>query len=786
MTTHGATLRCDDERRRDEAVAAGLNGIDFVEVATADQQTLHVEFLAPLPGESGGPATPALTSDNVRIEGGVRVVGVRIDSVTASGSRLVVVVDRAGDFSPYIVRIAAAPGTDQPPAGFDPALSTHEFSFKAACPSPYDCEPPPAPGVPAPPSPVIDYLARDFQGFVRLLTDRLSLTNPSWADRSPADPHIALVELLADLGDRLSYEQDAVGTEAYLGTARSRVSLRRHARLLDHVVDDGSNASTWVHLDVTPSGVLDGTVLEAGALVLSGAGGGPAGVLPEALDDELRAGSLVFQTTTSVVPTRQRNRIRIHTWSDADCTLLAGATEITLVRAPGLALAAGDLVLLEEERSPVSGSAADADPARRHVVALTDVRTGADPVTGTPLIVAAWSATQALPFDLVVSSRVEGAGAPVETSVARANLVRVDHGYLGVLDEPIVVPEWTDRPFRPRLDVADLAIVSTEGVELPAVELDDGAGTWEWRPAVDLLGASADDPLFVVEFEHGHRPRLRFGDGRFGRRPAPGTILQVRARRGTGPAGNVGADALSRLLTPTPDAIRLVRNPLPARGGRAPESRDRIITDAPATLRRQERAVTAADWVEMAERHPAVQRAYARLRWTGSWWTVFVAVDRVGGGGVLADPELAASLRTHLDRYRMAGTDLELIDPVFVALDLHVEITVERGHYRSDVARAVHDALSPGPHADGSTGIFHPDRLTFGQDLYLSRIHEAIDGIAGVRCADIVACHPLGSAPAGELTGGVVRIAAGEVLRLDDDPNRPEHGRLRIDARGGV
>jgi predicted phage baseplate assembly protein len=263
-------------------------------------------------------------------------------------------------------------------------------------------------------------------------------------------------------------------------------------------------------------------------------------------------------------------------------------------------------------------------------------------------------------------------------------------------------------------------------------------------------------------------------------------VLQVRARRGTGPAGNVGADALSRLVTTAPDAIRLVRNPLPATGGRAPESRDRIVTDAPATLRRQERAVTAADWVEVAERHDAVQRAFARLRWSGSWWTVFVAVDRVGGGGVLADAELAADVRRHLDRFRMAGTDLELIDPVFVALDLHVEVTVERGHYRSEVARAVHDALSPGPHADGATGIFHPDRFTFGQDLHLSRIHAAVDAIAGVRCAEILACHPLGAAPAGELTSGVVRVAAGEVLRLDDDPNRPEHGRLRIDARGGV
>ena len=36
--------------------------------------------------------------------------------------------------------------------------------------------------------------------------------------------------------------------EAYLATARSRVSLARHARLLDYHVHQGNQASTWVAL----------------------------------------------------------------------------------------------------------------------------------------------------------------------------------------------------------------------------------------------------------------------------------------------------------------------------------------------------------------------------------------------------------------------------------------------------------------------------------------------------------------------------------------------------------
>ncbi|MFO1063079.1 MAG: hypothetical protein U0892_04300 [Pirellulales bacterium] len=39
---------------------------------------------------------------------------------------------------------------------------------------------------------------------------------------------MTLVELLAFVADRISYEQDAVATEAYLATARRRPSVRRH------------------------------------------------------------------------------------------------------------------------------------------------------------------------------------------------------------------------------------------------------------------------------------------------------------------------------------------------------------------------------------------------------------------------------------------------------------------------------------------------------------------------------------------------------------------------------
>src|SRR6185295_550144 len=95
---------------------------------------------------------------------------------------------------------------------------------------------------------------------------------------------------------------------------------------------------------------------------------------------------------------------------------------------------------------------------------------------------------------------------------------------------------------------------------------------------------------------------------------------------------------------------------------------------APQAFRFQQRAVTEADYAQVAERHPEVQRAAATFRWTGSWHTVFLTVDRLGGRPV--DAAFEARLREHMERFRMAGYDLEVDGPRLVPLDLALEVCV--------------------------------------------------------------------------------------------------------------
>ncbi len=171
---------CKNEKRREavrtargEDGAPVLNGIDYLEVAP-DQQTLIVHFLHNLPGETEavpGGSAPALTPANFRIEGGVRIQALYVESTSAADNTLTLTVNAAGDFSPYTLRLVSSADHVAPPAGFDPRLSHVTFSFKINCPSDFDCQPSVPQASERHTQPEIDYLSRDYASFRRLMLD---------------------------------------------------------------------------------------------------------------------------------------------------------------------------------------------------------------------------------------------------------------------------------------------------------------------------------------------------------------------------------------------------------------------------------------------------------------------------------------------------------------------------------------------------------------------------------------------------------------------------------------
>jgi len=305
-----------------------------------------------------------------------------------------------------------------------------------------------------------------------------------------------------------------------------------------------------------------------------------------------------------------------------------------------------------------------------------------------------------------------------------------------------------------------------------------------WTPRRDLLASNADDTHLVVECEADGLARLRFGDDRHGRRPDPQAAFTAQYRVGNGSAGNVGADAIAHVVVPVAGLFRTVRNFLPAAGGVDPEDAEAVRRDAPEAFRRQERAVTAADHAEVAERRAEVQRAAATFRWTGSWHTAFVAADRRGDAPV--DAPFTARLLRHMERYRMAGLDLAVRPPRFVPIVVALHVCVLEGHFRSAVLRAVREVLGNGTLADGRLALFHPDRFSFGEPVLLSPIVAAVQAVAGVQAVWPQRFERQFAAAADSLARGVIDITPLEVAQLDLDPNTRERGRLMLDIGGGL
>jgi hypothetical protein len=492
-------MNCEDETRRDLVRAARstdgqqlYNGLDYVEV-TDDQLTLVAYFLGKLPAELSPGGQPALA--HLRLEGGQRVQGIRLTGaeahVNADPERddyLAITVDQPGDFSTYTLRLVGV-------EGIDPRYDHADFSFKAGCATDLDCAAEGACPTPALAEPDLNYLAKDYESFRQLILDRLAVIMPDWhaeGGRHAPDLEIALVEVLAYVGDHLSYYQDAVATEAYLNTARQRISVRRHARLVDYRLHEGDNARAWVcvttdqDLALTPQ---SGAQAAAGDFYFITAVADTAQITGRAVtENDLRqvpaSAYEVFEPlgdTTLPLPLRvSHNEIRFYTWGNRECCLPCGATAATLLdqwvyvdpaaapapagpppRAPrpaaaaappaldptklkrALNLAVGDVLILEEVLGPKTGQPADADPSHRYPVRLTSVTRAEDPVVlttldvngqtnmlPTPVVEIEWASADALPDPLCLTAIGPAPDCLYldPVSVAHGNVVLVDHG----------------------------------------------------------------------------------------------------------------------------------------------------------------------------------------------------------------------------------------------------------------------------------------------------------------------------------------------------------------------
>ena len=334
----------------------------------------------------------------------------------------------------------------------------------------------------------------------------------------------------------------------------------------------------------------------------------------------------------------------------------------------------------------------------------------------------------------------------------------------------------------PSLTLSAYDLMNDASKATPVIELESvlGAASTKWTAERNLLADGATDTHFVVEIESDGVARLRFGDDVNGSRPASDSTVTATYRVGNGTSGNVGADTL---VFCSDLNVLACTNPLPAVGGTDPETPQQIRRRAPQAFMTQDRAVTMADYERVAEMNPQVDNSVATLRWTGSWYTVFITAEPKCAATL--SPTLRKELKKNINRYRLAGQDIELESPQYLSLEIDLTVCVDPDYFRSDVERALNDVLSSRTLRNGTKGLFHPDNFTFGETVYLSRVYAAVRKIAGVTSVVATVFQPQGVPAPIFLSKGEIPLGPFQIARLDNDPSLPDHGQLTLLMQGG-
>ena len=767
-----------------------LNGIDFVEVANSAQTILKVHFLKALPK-----ASPLVKE--AKIHGGDRVPTVEVHPITPAdwfedGLSPVVLtlhVDAPGDFSTYTLTLVTQAVSGD---AIDPYFDHVAFSFKATCESTLDCKPPPhvCPEGEAG-APPIDYLAKDFQSFKKALLDFSALRYPSWQERSEADFGVMFLELLAATGDDLSYLQDRIAAESALDTATERRSVVRHARMVDYEPRPRTAARALLSV-VVPAAAQ----IPEGLLALAQDPAGPT--------VEFETGTGLYDTTLyDVDPRWNAGTLSPYWWDDDDRCLARGATDMW-VKGHKLGLSPGKQLLLD------TAPQTKGDPSQRELVTITSLEEETDPLFAEDVTHVFWASEAGLAREHDLT----------RTSLS-ANLVPATQGHrftetFAIETAPsITVPKAVSRTgangtpqYLHTLRHAPLAwlVPPSEPGARPVPEIRlvlSGDTKWDWRRTTldadpfdktftldpmrySAVGPRRADGSVASEYDGSDGDTVRFGDGTFGRIPATGSIFEVSYRVGGGAAGNVAADAITRAEPggPLASLVTSITNPFPATGGADPEPDETVRRLAPEAFRAEMfRAVLREDYESQAEKLAWVQRARATRRWTGSWMTVFTAADPRGAGGLTTDQHI--ELVRLIDRVRLAGVEAYAVLPRYVPLDIEVTVCARPEAFRGDVRKAVLEALGARALPDGTAGFFHVDRFTFGTPLERSAVEAAVQRARGVHGVIDLTYRRRGAGADYVSMPESIPIGPNEVLRVDNNPSRPELGSVAVYVEGG-
>jgi len=764
--------------------------------------------------------SPEIATQTFRIRGGYRVPAgpgsgqikcIAVSAGPTAGS-LYLRVTPIGDYSTYTLELQFDP------LRIDPYFSEIPFKFRPGCFT-NDCSPELQAGSAPQASPIIDYLAKDYDSFRHTLITAMMERVPGWQVSSEADLDQVLIDLLAASADELSDYQDRVANEAYLSSARKRVSLARHARLMDYHIHQGNQATTELVVMLDTATVP--FVLNEELIVWSGH-----------REQQFVEDRIYFASRQTVLPSAQRtwlnpilNQLQLYTWSDSQPALAAGTTSADVVSdVAGSSATIRDLIndgqvkyfVLQELLNPMTGRENGRNPDKRQCLTLLpNAEVIEDSFAGVSVLRIHWRQQDQLRFDYSFTTfcsdgKIEGMSAffanilmihhglpvsthfyPTPTQLPQDSTLELHRHYRAVTLYHELRAVYCDLPLSP------LAYLATPlGGEVPPqstlqVNVETpGMGSELWDERISLIhsdDSTEEGDHFMVETDEHRQSSLRFGNGVNGRALPVDAIVHCQFQVSGGNTGNIGIGSLNQfqpLSGGLAGAVSEVWNPFDVSNGRDFETEEKIVRNVPQAYQsRQLRAITLADYIRRAEEVPGVANAVATYAWAGSWRTVRLVIDPQG------TTELSLQLRTavaaHLESVRLIGEDLEIRAPRFVPLAIEVALCLQPEVWPGDIRFILEQEFSDVYTANGRLGFFHPDAWSFGATLYVSQIAGRIHAVSGVSHIIHIRMQRYNDLVTTIAENEQLETAFNEIFRVENNPDHMELGFIRFDIRGG-
>lgn len=256
------------------------------------------------------------------------------------------------------------------------------------------------------------------------------------------------------------------------------------------------------------------------------------------------------------------------------------------------------------------------------------------------------------------------------------------------------------------------------------IEVADGIGGAfsSWQLVQNFVDAPPGGAAYKIVVDENDVLTVQFSDGLIAKIPPIGAIIRATYRYGVGAAGNVGVGTVNILGVSNANVLSSI-NTSAATGGGDSETIDSIQQAAPFGRQTQNRAVSLADFANLALTVDGVAKASALAE---VWTSVMLVIAPVGGG--VASAALKSNVLQSFVGKNLLGSTITMVDPSYVNADLSVTINVNEAYVQAFVLSNVQQVLED---------FFSFDNVSIGQTITPSQIYKIIHSVAGVDSATI-------------------------------------------------